>query len=59
MPPKDDNASPGLLRELRTLTVSTYQVSKGFGPLLRLLGAAPDITRDELSSAVDRACVGL
>lgn len=56
---KDDNASPGLLRELRTLTVSTYKVSKGFAPLLRLLGAEPDVTRDELSSAIDRAFEGL
>ncbi len=54
-----DAVAPSLLRELRTLTVSTYRVSRGFGPLLRLLAAEPDVTRDELGHAIDHAFDGL
>ncbi|MEW6166710.1 MAG: AarF/ABC1/UbiB kinase family protein [Pseudomonadota bacterium] len=55
----DDIASPGLLRELRSLTVSTYRVSQGFVPLLRVLGSETDVTRDELAAAIDSAFDGL
>jgi len=48
-----------LLRELGTLTTSTYRLSKGFMPLLKLLAAEPDITREELSTVVDQAFGGL
>ncbi|MGH8462322.1 MAG: AarF/UbiB family protein [Stenotrophobium sp.] len=43
----------GLLREIGTLTISTYKVSKGFVPLLRLMAHEHDITRDELSKVID------
>ena len=43
----------GLLRELGSITVSTYQVSKGFLPLGRLLASSDDITQPQLSAAID------
>ena len=51
--------SPGLLRELGSLTLSTYRTSKGFVPLVKLLGSDGDITREELTLAVDQAFAGL
>ena len=53
----DDSAgapSRGLLSELSAITVSTYQVSRGFVPLGRLLASADDISQTELSVAIDR-----
>ncbi|AXQ29369.1 AarF/ABC1/UbiB kinase family protein [Solimonas sp. K1W22B-7] len=50
---------PGLLRGLGQLTVSTYRVSKGFVPLVKLLASEPDVTRDELTHAIDKAFEGL
>ncbi|HSW13328.1 MAG TPA: AarF/ABC1/UbiB kinase family protein [Solimonas sp.] len=50
---------PGLLRELGALTSSTYRLSKGFVPLVKLLAAEPDITRDELTYVIDKAFEGL
>ncbi len=41
------------LAELSSVTVSTYQISKGFAPLGRLLASAEDITAPELSAALD------
>ncbi|SFF32837.1 Predicted unusual protein kinase regulating ubiquinone biosynthesis, AarF/ABC1/UbiB family [Fontimonas thermophila] len=55
MDPQTDGAGQGLLRELGELTVSTYRVSQGFAPLLRLLASEADVTREELGTAVDRA----
>lgn len=57
--PKADTPSQGLLRELGSLTVSTYRVSQGFVPLLKLLASEPDVTRDDLGVAVDRAFAAL
>lgn len=51
--------SPGLLRELGALTRSTYRLSRGLAPLLRLLASEPDVTREDLGNAVDRAFEGL
>jgi ubiquinone biosynthesis protein len=50
-----ESPSPGLLRELGSLTVSTYRVSQGFVPLLRMLGSDSDVTRQDLAAAIDRA----
>jgi len=49
----------GLLRELGVLTGSTYRATRGFMPLVKLLAAEPDITREELTYAVDKAFAGL
>jgi ubiquinone biosynthesis protein len=59
MASKADAASPGLLRELGALTVSTYAVSRGFAPLLKLLASDQDVTRDALNRAIDAAFAGL
>lgn len=48
-----------VLRELGSLTVQTYRLSKGFRPLLQLLSTEDDIVREELSAAVDSAFEGL
>lgn len=45
----------GLLKELGNLTVSTYRVTRGFGPLLKTLAHENDVTRDELAAAIDQA----
>jgi ubiquinone biosynthesis protein len=55
----DATPSPGLLRELGALTTSTYRLSQGFVPLLRLLASDADVTRDDLADAVDRVFEGL
>lgn len=44
----------GILREMGTLTVSTYKVSRSFIPLLRTLAHEHDVTRQELSAAIDQ-----
>ena len=56
---QDPSKAPGLLRDLGGLTVSTYRVSRGLLPLGKLLASESDITRDELTVAVDRAFEGL
>jgi ubiquinone biosynthesis protein len=56
---REESPSPGLLRELGSLTVSTYRVSQGFVPLLKLLASDPDATRQDLADAIDRAFEGL
>lgn len=43
----------GLLRELGSLTVSTYRISQGLNPLIKLLRLPTDVDRDQLSQAVD------
>lgn len=50
---------PGFLRELGSLTVSTYHVTRGFAPLLKSLANDQDMTRDELSEVIDEAFAGL
>lgn len=59
MASRADTPSQGLLRELGSLTVSTYRVSQGFVPLLKLLASEPDVTRDDLGVAVDQAFAAL
>ena len=49
----------GLVRELGALGVSTVRVSRGFMPLLRLLGSDDDIDRRQLGEVIDRAFGGL
>ncbi|HEY0917290.1 MAG TPA: AarF/ABC1/UbiB kinase family protein [Solimonas sp.] len=49
----------GLLRGLGAFTTSTYRLTKGFAPLVKLLASDPDVTRDELTYAVDKAFEGL
>ncbi|MES2883185.1 MAG: AarF/ABC1/UbiB kinase family protein [Pseudomonadota bacterium] len=46
--------SRSLLRELGSITVSTYQVSKGFVPLGRLLASSDDVSQPQLAAAIDR-----
>ncbi len=59
MASRDKSAAPGLLREIGSLTVSTFQVSRGAVPLLRLLASEADVTRDDLGRAIDQAFDGL
>ena len=40
-PALPEQKQKGLLREIGSLTISTYKVSKGFVPLLRLLATLP------------------
>ncbi|HEY0975541.1 MAG TPA: AarF/ABC1/UbiB kinase family protein [Solimonas sp.] len=56
-PPDDAGADqqPGLLREIGSFTVSTYRISRGLVPLGKLLASEPDVTRDDLTKAVDQA----
>lgn len=49
----------GVLGELGALTVQTYRLSRAFSPLLQLLAHEHDVTRDELSQAVDTIFEGL
>jgi ubiquinone biosynthesis protein len=49
----------GILRELGALTVSTYQVSRGLVPILKMLADERDTTREDLAKAIDHAYVGL
>ena len=51
--------SRGLIRELGALGLSTVRVSRGFVPLLKLLGSDEDIDRRQLGEAIDRAFGGL
>lgn len=57
MPEGPGEAAPkprgGILRELGSLSVSTYRVSQSTVPLLRLLGSGGDVTREDLSQAFD------
>jgi ubiquinone biosynthesis protein len=57
IPPPDP--ARGILRELGSLTYQTYQVSRSFVPLVNLLTHENDITRDELSAAIDKIFGGL
>ena len=57
-PPSEDAGGPvasrgTLLRDLGSLTLSTYRVTQGFKPLFKLLASGDDVRRDELSSAID------
>ncbi|MDR3418524.1 MAG: AarF/ABC1/UbiB kinase family protein [Nevskia sp.] len=48
-----------LLRELGSLGLSTVNVTRGFMPLLRLLGSNDDVDRAQLGVVIDRAFEGL
>ncbi len=48
-----------VLREIGSLTVQTYQLSRGFRPLLKLLASEQDIDRAQLGEAIDAAFEGL
>lgn len=48
-----------VLRELGSLTVHTWQISRGFAPLAGLLASDRDVTREELSAAIDAIFDGL
>jgi ubiquinone biosynthesis protein len=43
----------GVLRELGSLTVQTYKVSRSFGPLVKLLSHEKDVTREDLAGSID------
>jgi ubiquinone biosynthesis protein len=49
----------GVLRELGSLTVQTWRLSRDFKPLIGLLANEQDITRDELTKVIDQAFRGL
>jgi ubiquinone biosynthesis protein len=55
MTARDDGESTGLLHEIGSFTVSTYRVSRGLVPLGKLLSSEQDVTRDDLSQAIDEA----
>ncbi|HVT35785.1 MAG TPA: AarF/ABC1/UbiB kinase family protein, partial [Nevskiaceae bacterium] len=48
-------APRGFLRELSSVTVSTWRASRGFVPLVKLLASEEDVTRDALTAAIDQA----
>jgi hypothetical protein len=56
--PLPDKKKAGVLHELSRFSVSTYKLTRGFGSLVRLVGSEQDITREELSVAIDRAVEG-
>jgi len=56
-PPLDK--ARGVLKELGSLTYQTWQVSRGFVPLVNLLTHESDVTRDELAAAIDKIFDGL
>jgi predicted unusual protein kinase regulating ubiquinone biosynthesis (AarF/ABC1/UbiB family) len=49
----------GLLRGIGSFSVSTWRASVGFVPLVKLLASEDEITREELSAAIDGAFEGL
>jgi predicted unusual protein kinase regulating ubiquinone biosynthesis (AarF/ABC1/UbiB family) len=49
----------GVFRELGSLTYQTWQVSRGFVPLVKLLTHDRDVTRDELTGTIDHIFAGL
>jgi predicted unusual protein kinase regulating ubiquinone biosynthesis (AarF/ABC1/UbiB family) len=48
-----------ILRELGSLTYQTWQLSRGFAPLVKLLAHEKDVAREELAQALDTAFAGL
>ena len=53
------DAPRGFLRELGSITVSTYRASRGFVPLVKLLAHEDDVTREQLTGAIDQAFAAL
>jgi ubiquinone biosynthesis protein len=51
--------SRGVLRELGALSYQTWQVSRSFGPLVKLLASDRDVTREELGTGIDTVFAGL
>lgn len=48
-----------LLGSLGQFSLSTVRATRGFSPLIKLLGSEADATRSDLSAAVDSAFAGL
>ena len=48
----------GVLSEISRFSVSTYKLTRGFGSLVKLIGSENDVTRTELSGAIDLAVEG-
>lgn len=57
-PPQAPVQATSLLSELSGFTVSTYRVSRGLVPLGKLLASDSDVTREDLTLAIDRAFEG-
>jgi ubiquinone biosynthesis protein len=57
-PPESSARKRGVLGEIGRFSVSTYKLTRGFGSLFRLIAAEQDVTREELSSAIDDAVNG-
>ncbi|MGH8540826.1 MAG: AarF/UbiB family protein, partial [Stenotrophobium sp.] len=57
--PKKAEPQRGILREIGSLTVSTYKLSRSVVPLLKLLAHENDITRSELATVIDHIFTGL
>jgi hypothetical protein len=51
-PPEDALPAPaaapkgGVLRQISRFSVSTYKLTRGFGPLVKLLASDNDVTRE-------------
>jgi ubiquinone biosynthesis protein len=43
----------GFLRDIGSLTVSTYRLTQSLTPLLKQLGSSDDVTRDDLAQSID------
>ena len=52
-------AARNILGELGSLTYQTWQVSRSFAPLVKLLASEKDVTREELGQTVDAVFAGL
>ena len=48
-----------LLREIGRFGISTFDASRGFAPLVKLLASEGDVDRQHLHDAIDRAFAGL
>lgn len=48
----------GVLGEIGRYSISTYKLTRGFGTLVKLVASEDDITRGELSGAIDHAVEG-
>ena len=57
-PPKPPRKG-SLLSGLGQFSMSTVRATRGFSPLLKLLGSEADATRSDLSEALDSAFAGV
>lgn len=51
-------AGRGLVKEISAFSISTYKLTRGFSSLARILASSEDVTREELSTAIDQAVEG-